>query len=86
MLLQVALFLSFLRLSNISSFVCVCVCVRVCVCVCVCVSVILSLSIHPLVTLDCLAIISSAAMDTGGHISFRLKSFYLFQPPMAREQ
>ena len=37
-LLQIAIFNSFLWLGNIS-FVCVCVCIHMCVCVCVCVCV-----------------------------------------------
>ena len=39
MLLQMALFHSFLWMSSIPLCVCVCVCVCVCLCVCVCVPV-----------------------------------------------
>ena len=79
MLLQMAIFYSFLWLSNIP--LCVYVCVYVCVCVCVCVYTHTHIFfIHTFVDghLGCfhvLAIISSAAINIGVHVSFRMRVF-----------
>ena len=78
MLLQMALFHSFLWLSNISFCVCVCVCVYIYLSIYIYISHIFF--IHSSVDrhLGCFhvqAIVNSAAMNTGVHVSFQIKSF-----------
>ena len=73
MVLQMAVFHSFLWLSNIP-----CVCVCVCVCVCLISSIFFILSAvngH----LDCfhvLAIVNSAAVDISLQVSFQIMGFF----------
>ena len=90
MLLQMALFYSFLWLNSIPLCVCMFVCVCMCVCVYMCVYIYIYIYIchiffiHSSVDghLDCcfcvLAIVSSAAINIGVHVSFRISFLQIY--------
>ena len=74
MLLQMAIFNSFLWLSNIPLFLSVCVCAHVCVCVC---DIFIRLSVDEHLGFFCiLAVGNTTAVNSEVHVSFHIRIFF----------